>query len=83
MRIRLPLHVWAEQLETVMANRMYKPKCPEFKMEQFKLWRKLIDEYEYLQEDIALKTGTEPCVRQQMRTAPLERPQEPFGQGRV
>ena len=57
MKIRLPLHVWAEQLETVMANRMYKPHCAELKIEQFQTWRKLIDEYQYLSDDIHKQGG--------------------------
>lgn len=50
-RIRLPLHVLAEQLQNVMANRHYNPHCPELKKEQWLLWKQLVKEYRYLIQD--------------------------------
>ena len=52
MRIRLPLHHWAEQLQTVMANRMYRPHCTELKNEQYRIWRKMVAEYRYMIEEL-------------------------------
>ena len=53
MRIRLPLHYWAEQLQNVMANRMYRPHCIELKREQYSIWRKMVKEYKYMIEEMA------------------------------
>lgn len=46
------MHVLAEQLENCFANRFYNPHCHDLKMEQWKLWRKIINEYKNLINDL-------------------------------
>lgn len=51
VRIRLPLHILAEQLQNVMVNRRYNPHCPELKKDQWQIWRQMVKEYRWLIED--------------------------------
>lgn len=46
------MHVWAEQLETVMANRIYKPTCKDLLHQQFYLMQKICTEYKFLIQDV-------------------------------
>lgn len=69
---RLPLHVWAERIETVIANRAMRVDCVALMDQQHYYYKQFLCEYKMLINDMLKTRGAKSKVAWQNETRRLQ-----------